>query len=246
MTAAIMPTRAAHHEVDTIAALITGAALVDPVTAWLIPDIRQRRAVLTKVITIWATHTLNFGDIDILPDRTAAAIWLHRHQPIPPPPNYNERLAAACGPNIGRFRALEQILDAHRPRQPHHHLATLSVQPRWQSTGRGSALLEAHHARLDHIGVPAYITVTNPSVCDWYAHHGYLPRQPIHLPAGPTVYPMWRPASHRIKSIAGPKAPRTLRARKPLPKGDRPQHSPDAGNRIGSQRNARTGAKSWS
>jgi hypothetical protein len=48
---------------------------------------------------------------------------------VPPPEDYDRRLATACGPWTARFETLDVLFDAHHPHAPHQHLAFLAVQP---------------------------------------------------------------------------------------------------------------------
>jgi predicted N-acetyltransferase YhbS len=107
--------------------------------------------------------------------------------------HYERRLAAACEPYTDRFEILDKLFDAHHPTEAHHHLAFLAIAPDKQCTGRGTALLQRHHARLNRIGLPAYLEASSSGSRDLYARHGYLQREPFHLPNGSAFYPMWRP-----------------------------------------------------
>ncbi|MEE6260161.1 GNAT family N-acetyltransferase [Plantactinospora sonchi] len=162
--------------------------------AWLVPDPDQRRTILTANFRILVEHAFFYGEVHVLEDRSAVAVWFHRTSPMPPPVEYERRLAIACAPYTDRFRTLDKLFHTHQPTEPHHHLAFLAVTPGKQSTGRGTALLHHHHARLDRVGLPAYLEASSDGSRDLYARHGYLPRQPFQLPDGVTFHPMWRPA----------------------------------------------------
>lgn len=81
-----------------------------------------------------------------------------------------------------------------RPRVA-NHLAILAVHPGHQGRGIGTALLRAHHARLDQAGTPGYLEASSPRNRALYQRHGYTlrPGGPFHLPGGgPPMWPMWR------------------------------------------------------
>jgi GNAT superfamily N-acetyltransferase len=135
-----------------------------------------------------------------------AAVWFSRtkHRPTPAPPAYGERLQAAAGDHVDRFRRLDELFDAHHPTEPHHHLALLAVPARWQRAGRGSALLRYYHRRLDVTGTPAYLEASNLTNRALYLSHGYQPHSdPFQLPSGAEFHPMWRPPG----AVAGPAGP---------------------------------------
>ncbi|MFY1673171.1 GNAT family N-acetyltransferase [Plantactinospora sp. WMMB334] len=201
------PTRAAYDERDAVSALIADAFLPLAPVAWLVPDPDQRRAILTANFRILVEHAFFYGEVHTLEDRSAVAVWFHRTSPIPPPVEYERRLAAVCDPYTDRFETLDKLFDAHHPTAPHHHLAFLAVAAEKQCTGRGTALLRHHHAALDRVGLPAYLEASSTGSRDLYARHGYLPRQPFHLPDGATFYPMWRPAVQTRRSQPDEGAP---------------------------------------
>jgi hypothetical protein len=186
--------KAGYREGDAIAGLIADAFHpLDPV-AWLVPDQDKRRTILTANFRIFVEHAFFYGEVHVLEDRSAVAVWFHRTGPVPPPVEYERRLAAACDPYTERFATLDKLFDTHHPTEPHHHLAFLAVAVDKQCTGRGTALLRYHHARLDRAGLPAYLEASSSGSRDLYARNGYLERERFHLPDGSTFYPMWRPA----------------------------------------------------
>ncbi|MGI5147228.1 GNAT family N-acetyltransferase [Plantactinospora sp. CA-294935] len=194
MTTLPLVRRATYREGDAIAALIAQAFQhLDPV-AWLVPDPEQRHSVLTANFRILVEHAFFYGEVHVLDDRSAAAVWFDRSALIPPPAEYDRRLAAACGPYTERFTTLDKLFDAHHPTEPHHHLAFLAVTPDKQCTGRGTALLRHHHARLDRIGMPAYLEASSTGSRDLYARQGYIERERFLLPNYSAFYSMWRPA----------------------------------------------------
>ena len=142
---------------------------------------------------IHVEHALTHGHVDLLSNRTGAAVWLHCHQPVPPPVHYEQRLSAACRPDTDRFATLDALMAEHHPAEAHHHLAMLAVAPAWQRTARGSLLLRHHDARLTCTGLPAYLEASSPGSRNLYTRHGYHTRDRFTLPDGTAFWPMWRP-----------------------------------------------------
>jgi GNAT superfamily N-acetyltransferase len=185
--------RARWGEIDAITTLLTKALHSVPASVWLVPDERRRPAVLAGSLRILVEHALMFGEVHLLDDWSAAAVWFHRYRPIPPPASYERRLAAACGSDVDRFLSLDKTFDIHHPTENHYHLAFLAVAPEMRHTGRANALLNHHHQRLDSLGQPAYAEAASTEGRDLLAWHGYRPRQPFTLPdSGGRIYPMWR------------------------------------------------------
>ncbi|GAA1384715.1 GNAT family N-acetyltransferase [Catellatospora chokoriensis] len=122
------------------------------------------------------------------------AIWLPRDEDTPGPVDYDTQLAAACGPYLDRFKALDAVFAQHHPQLGfHHYLQFIAVQPGEQSHGIGSALLDHHHRWLDHDGIAAYLEASKTSNRDLYLRHGYAPAEPFCLPNdGPPLWPIRR------------------------------------------------------
>lgn len=184
--------KAGYNESTAMARLIAEAFHGLPAAAWLVPPPEARRTILAAHFHILIEHAFFFGTVEVLADRSAVAVWFDRTRTIPPPPRYEERLAAACGPYTERFTLFDKLLDEHHPTAPHHHLALLAVAPDKQCTGRGTALLRNHHAQLQRAGLPAYLEASSGGSRDLYRRHGYHPRPTFHLPNGTAFYPMWR------------------------------------------------------
>jgi GNAT superfamily N-acetyltransferase len=193
MTMAIV--RATHRDAHQVAAVIATAFRTLDVAAWLIaaPDERQR--VLYAQFRILVEHALDHGTVFMAGDRRAAAVWFPRDTPLPAIDDYDGRLDLACGRFADRFRLLDAAFDKHHPHEAHHHLALLAVDSDQQARGRGTALLEHYHARLDHVGLPAYLEASSRCSRELYLRHGYVDHgPPIGLPDdGPSLWPMWRP-----------------------------------------------------
>ncbi|MBT8228167.1 MAG: GNAT family N-acetyltransferase [Dactylosporangium sp.] len=186
--------RAGHRDAHQVAAVIATAFRSLDVAAWLIavPDDRQR--VLYGQFRILVEHALDHGPVLMAGDRRAVAVWFPRDTPLPEIDDYDRRLELACGQYTDRFRLLDAAFDKHHPDEAHHHLALLAVDPDQQARGRGSALLECYHARLDKVGLPAYLEASSARSRELYLRHGYVDHgPPIVLPKdGPSLWPMWR------------------------------------------------------
>lgn len=185
--------RPAATEARPLAELIAEAFEPLAVSAWLVPDPTVRRRVLTDNFQILVEYALTWGLVHVTGDRSAVAIWLPRDgDPVPPPENYDARVAAACGEWADRFHLLDELFDANHPSEPHHHLAFLAVRPEYQGRGVGTALLDHHHAWLDAHGVPGYLEASSTGSRKLYASNGYEVREPFRVPDGTPFWPMWR------------------------------------------------------
>ncbi|MFF5181024.1 GNAT family N-acetyltransferase [Micromonospora sp. NPDC000316] len=181
-----------------VAGRIAGAFTALRVTRWLVPDASKREAVLAGDFEIIVDHAMRHGLVFGTADRSAVAVWLPSvGEPTPPPPDYDARLAAACGEWTDRFQHLDELFAASHPHGDHHHLAFLAVEPARQGQGLGTALLEHHHAWLDANDMPAYLEASDPRSRDLYARHGYRAGEPFRVPDGTPFWPMWREPAGR-------------------------------------------------
>ncbi|MEH0985549.1 hypothetical protein [Micromonospora sp. CPCC 205556] len=213
MRDAVPTIRARWHDIADTADLVATSLRTSALGAWLVPQEDRRGAVLTAASRIWVEHALLFGEVFLLADRSAAAVWFHRYRPLPPPANYRQRLEAACGRHVDRFQTLDLILNAHRPTEAHNHLAFLAAS----SPARASALLAASLIRMDRVALPAYAEATTTVEAAIYTRHGYVARDPFALPDGTTVHPLWRvPSGHRAFPAVRSRNSRPQRPRKEL------------------------------
>lgn len=188
-------------DAEILAQVIADAFSPLAVSQWLVPDPAARSAIFPGYFRIYVDYALGGGLVLTTPARDAAALWIPvgADERGEPPEGYHGRLAAVAGPHLARFQALDEAFDRHHPSGvPHEHLAILAVRPDRQRLGIGTALLNARHAVLDEQRVPAYLEASDAAKRDIYLAHGYTDLgEPIQLPDGPPMFPMWRPA-HRV------------------------------------------------
>jgi predicted N-acetyltransferase YhbS len=71
----------------------------------------------------------------------------------------------------------------------------LGVVPGMQGRGLGGALLRERLATADTEGLPAYLEASSPGSKALYERHGFrCVGDPVRLPDGPDIWPMWRAA----------------------------------------------------
>jgi GNAT superfamily N-acetyltransferase len=188
--------RAEPGDADVLTHVIASAFFGLAVSQWLVPDPGIRRAIFPGYFRIYVEHALAEGLVLTTPARDAAALWIPVGPDGPggPPEGYHDQLAAVTGPHLARFEALDEQFDRHHPAGvPHEHLAILAVRADRQRLGIGTAMLNTRHAILDRDGKPAYLEASDAVKREIYRARGYADLdEPIKLPDGPTMYPMWR------------------------------------------------------
>jgi GNAT superfamily N-acetyltransferase len=180
-----------------VSALLTTTIGEGPVAQWLNPDPGVRREDGPAYFDIFVEHAMQYGEIYSTVDRISGdlvgvALWFPFTSLIPPPRDYDRRLKDISGSAYDRVCELDAAMEAHHPTYPHHYLAFIAVRPDRQSLGIGSAMLARHHARLDAVGIPAYLEANDIRNRDLYLRHGYTGQTVIRLPDGPPVWPLLR------------------------------------------------------
>lgn len=187
----VAPVRADRDDFDAVIHVMLQAFRRDPISAWLVPDETRRPDILRAFFEIFVSQALNYGYVDMHPDRIASAVWV---PPQPPIPHYESRLATATGTYHDRFRQLDEAFDSRHPHMDHRYLAFLSVSPAHQRQHHGGALLDHRLAVLDQQRLPAYLVASTARSVKLYMQKGFTYHGlPLVLPDdGPTVYPMIR------------------------------------------------------
>jgi GNAT superfamily N-acetyltransferase len=181
-----MPTTTA--DVETAVQVLTTAFADDPLASWLLPGDLSRAAadiLFGPLAEISAAH----GELAVSRDGTAAAVWLPRAADPPVP--------APIPDELTRIRTFAELTEARHPAGTAHlYLVFLGVVPGAQGRGLGGALLRRRLTRADAEGLPAYLEASSPRSRALYVRHGFrdVGAEPIRLPDGPIIWPMWRAA----------------------------------------------------
>ncbi len=163
----------------------------DPMFAWILPDASTRTASLEGFFGALARHVfLPAGTSVRLPDHAGAALWL------PPGVGTARPGAVFAVPGIlGAFgtrlvAALPLFLEmelAH-PREDHHYLGVLGIDPPAQGKGLSKPLLAPTLARADAEGMPAYLETAKATNVAYYRRFGFEVKKEVRLKDAP---PMW-------------------------------------------------------
>jgi GNAT superfamily N-acetyltransferase len=179
----------AHH----LAGIVADAFFLLRPSVWLVSDPGDRATVMRDYFAIAVEHAFEHGHIDAFADRSAVAVWFHNTKDVPEPADYDRRRRDACGRWTENFVFLDGLLARNHPREPHHHLAFIAVNPYMQNRGRGTALLQHHHDLLDAAEIPSYLEAASERLTRVYEKHGYRKSDPFYLAAdGPPFWPMHR------------------------------------------------------
>ncbi|MCO1658948.1 GNAT family N-acetyltransferase [Pseudonocardia humida] len=171
---------------EAAARVLAAAFAEDPLARWLLPGgaAAAAEAVFRPVVRESAAH----DELAASADGSAVAVWLPR---APGPAHGVGELPAELPPRLRTFLAL--IGQRHPRDREHLHLVFLGVAPDAQGRGLGGALLRRRLSRADAEGVPAYLEASSARSRQLYERHGFRDAgDPITLPDGPPLWPMWR------------------------------------------------------
>jgi GNAT superfamily N-acetyltransferase len=191
------PLRATASDTAALAAVLARAFLDDPVAKWSCRADGLRLGVLERFNETRVRQLLAHEEVWTTPDLSCAALWA-------PPGRWKttvrEDWELARGLLHPRLipraplvvSGLVGVERKHPREAPHWYLAVLGTDPSAQGQGLGSAILAPVLERCDADGVGAYLESSKERNIDFYARHGFRVTGEIHLPRGPTLWPMWR------------------------------------------------------
>jgi ribosomal protein S18 acetylase RimI-like enzyme len=189
-------TRAATADRRSLVDDLLAAFADDPVLCWVFPDPSARRRYGRHFFAMHARR-LTAGGLAWKTDG-GASLWAApgrwRESPLD-----TARLATTSFPGLWRHaarvgRGLLGVESRH-PREPHLYLATVGVRPEQAGRGLGTALLEPGLRHADDLNLPAYLESSNERNVPLYERHGFTVTREHRLPAGPSMWLMWRPPS---------------------------------------------------
>lgn len=176
--------------VATAAGVLARSMTDDPGWIHLLPDPGSRTRRMTRVFELAVAHLyLDLGECFAV-DGAAAAIWA-------PPGAHAVPWSTALGllPRLGWLigrrtpAALRMYREMARraPREPHHYLAALGVDPAHQGRGLGAAIVQPVLDRCDQTRTLAWLESTNPRNHSFYRRVGFVVADELAIPRGPTL-----------------------------------------------------------
>ena len=163
---------------------------------WVFADDPQRRGPMETAFAGLASSFLREHSVLHVVDDACVTMWRgptfewtpagasdEDDQPSPFTPEVQER-----------FKILGEMMEVANPHdRPHWYLNVIATLPSHQGRGLGARALRPMVERFDAAGEPAYLESSNPRNMTLYRRHGFEELgDPIDLPDGPSLYPMWR------------------------------------------------------
>jgi len=199
VAAASHPRRASPDDTRALAHLFAAAFMTDPVMDW-IARLGPKRAEGLERFFSWLlqVRAIPFGEVWMSDDASVCAAWLPPDAPASPGGLFEQLkllpvFVQLCGfTRLVRGQAMADAMEKNHPYERHYYLAFIAVAPRFQGVGLGSAILEASLARIDEMGLPAYLENSNPKNTPLYERNGFVTRKNIAPADYPPLFSMWR------------------------------------------------------
>lgn len=181
------------------AGLAAAAGFLDnEIWVWVVPDERRRGRMLRRHLPIVIRRVfLPYETGWTSSDAKGACLWI---PPGEPRRTQRQALIEALSltpwivGGIKRGQRMEELMDSHRPREPHWYLETLSIAPEAQRKGYGSALLAPGLRLCDEQGMPAYLETQREANIPYYRRFGWELTDEISIDDSPPLWAMWREA----------------------------------------------------
>lgn len=184
-------------DVPAIVDTVTAAFFDDPLWGPAFADRASRTAQASTFWRLLVSSALRYPWTFVVGDARCVAMWL-------PPGGVELTEEESSGFEafvrgiVGRSAAddiltIVERFEHARPAEPHFYLSLFATHPDHRGSGLGMALLRENLARIDELGLPAYLESSNPRNDARYASVGFSPRDEIVEPSGHVVTTMWRP-----------------------------------------------------
>ena len=196
--------RAGAADAGAITHILAAGFREDPPLAWILPHPGDRERLSPAFFQPFVELVLTEGHGYVTEDLTGTTLWLD----VDVTADTNEDSAAfrqlfidGLGAEYAkRFFVLDELFSANHPgHESHAYLLFIGVVPQRQGRGVGTALLAEHLRAVDEGSRPAYVEASSRRNSTLYSRQGFAPLgDPITLPDGPSLYPMWRPAVRTV------------------------------------------------
>ncbi|MDJ1135519.1 GNAT family N-acetyltransferase [Streptomyces iconiensis] len=183
-------------DLGAVRTLLHTAFRADPVSCWIFPEEERREARHPYLFGAFLSGAFLHGTAEMTQDGLGVALWFAVRD--------GEQVGAEelteglkeVDPGNERLGVMGRATAECHPHEDHAYLQGLAVAPEEQDRGIGSALLRHGLSRCDEEGLPAYLEASSERSRALYARYGFEDLgKPVELPeAGPTMWPMWRPA----------------------------------------------------
>jgi GNAT superfamily N-acetyltransferase len=191
--------RATEDDSRRIGYLFAAAFSRDPVFDWLTRTSGRAEALSRFFSWVARERAIPLGETWMTDDGRAAITWIPPYREARPE-NFREEIRlfreifSLTGiARIARGDAIAHALERAHPPEPYFYLAFFGVAPRFQGAGLGTALMEKTLARVDAVGMPAFLENSNPRNVPFYERFGFRVTEEVRISEGaPKLFAMLR------------------------------------------------------
>jgi GNAT superfamily N-acetyltransferase len=184
-------------DAPALARTLVRAYMDDPVAVWMCRAPTLRAKLLRALYSARLRELIGQCSVWTDGERSSLSVWVAPGRQPAGPHLDAELLRCLLDPRMttrlplvaAGFRGMQ---NAHPQERPHWYLSLLATDPAAQGRGLGSAVLEPVLERCDREGVGAYLESSKPRNLDFYARFHFHATGELKMPAGPTMWPMWR------------------------------------------------------
>jgi GNAT superfamily N-acetyltransferase len=190
--------RAARADAGALVDVLAAAFLDDPLMRWAFPDSGRRREIVPRFFHVFVDLAVAAGGAFLTGERDAVLLALPPD--TTPPAEFPARLREVAAEYADALLTIVRLQDEYHPRHlgPHFSLIFLGVTPAHRGNGAADGLGRAVLAECDRLGVAAYAETSSPGGEAAARRHGFAPLgRDIRIPGGPSLRPLWRPATSR-------------------------------------------------
>jgi GNAT superfamily N-acetyltransferase len=185
-------------ERDAALDMVVEAFRSDPQVRWWFPDDAGYQPSAARFFGFLLDTRIAGGEVWVVDGVHAIAIW------IPPGGNllgpdsvagrYAEMVATLPVPAPQRIMAMDELVDALLPREPHWYLGVLACRASWRGQGLATAVAAPVLAAADRAGLPVALETSTASNVDLYTRRGFalVGRISVGGPTDPVVWVMRR------------------------------------------------------
>ena len=182
-------------DVEAVSEMLARAFWDDPLMLHFVPEQSTRPQKLVRIFRLLHKLGLPHGACFTTNEHDCATLWRPPNEWHLPWWQYvingPEMLRVFGIGALNVMSAMDMIEKVH-PTEPHWYLQVIGTDPPKQGKGFASLAMRHQLAIADANGTPCYLESSKPTNIPVYRAFGFEVVREIHLPDGPTLWPMWR------------------------------------------------------
>jgi GNAT superfamily N-acetyltransferase len=182
-------------DVEPVSHMLARAFWDDPLMLHFIPDEENRPAKLARIFRMLHKLGLPHGACFTTAGYECATLWRPPNEWHLPWWQYvinGPQMLGIFGVGALNVMSTMDMIEKVHPKEPHWYLQVIGTDPPKQGKGFASLAMRHQLAVADASGMPCYLESSKPTNIPVYRAFGFEVVREMHLPDGPTLWPMWR------------------------------------------------------